>query len=172
VVTQPLADRIAGAEAGDLLVSLRAMNMLAIIDKDNGALKWHRQGPWLRQHDPDIMPDGTIELFNNRAALVNGHNPGSQIMRLDPLTGDTGVVFPKGSADAFNSDIMGVHQALENGNRLIVESRAGRVFEVTPAGEVVWDYRLPFDDEYASVFNFGMRVPDDYFAREFPQCSD
>lgn len=171
IVTQPLADRIEGVEEGDLLVSLRAMNMLAILDKDDGALKWQQQGPWVRQHDPDIMPDGTIEVFNNRASMVGAHSPGSQIMHFDPATGQASVVFPKGSADAFNSDIMGVHQSLENGNRLIVESRAGRAFEVTPSGEVVWDYRLPFDDEYASVFNFGMRVPTDYFEREFPQCS-
>lgn len=172
VVTPALAARLPQVEAGDLLVSLRAMNMIAVLDKDDGALKWHQQGPWLRQHDPDIMPDGTIEIFNNRAAMVGSTNPGSQIMRFDPLTGETSVAFPRGAADAFNSDIMGVHQLLENGNRLIVESRAGRVFEVTPAGELVWDYRLPFDDEYASVFNFGMRVPNDYFTREFPQCSN
>lgn len=172
VVTPALAERLPQVEAGDLLVSLRAMNMLAILDKDDGALKWHQQGPWVRQHDPDIMPDGTIELFNNRATIVNGHTPGSQIMRLVPETGETSVVFPRGSADAFNSDIMGMHQPLENGNRLIVESRAGRAFEVTPAGEVVWDYRLPFDDEFASNFSFGIRVPNDYFTMEFPQCSN
>ena len=31
-------------------------------------------------------------------------------------------------------------QRLKNGNTLICEGPKGRVFEVTPAGEVVWDY--------------------------------
>ncbi len=172
VVTPALAARIDGVEEGDLLVSLRAMNMIAILDQEVGVLKWHQQGPWVRQHDPDIMPDGTIEIFNNRAALANMSRPGSEIVRFDPLTGRTETVFPKGEGDAFESDIMGAHQPLENGNRLIVESRAGRIFEVTPTGDVVWDYRLPYDDEYASVFNFGMRVPTNYFEREFSQCTN
>lgn len=35
---------------------------------------------------------------------------------------------------------MGGAQRLENGNTLITESDNGRAFEVTRAGEIVWDY--------------------------------
>ncbi|RPF71064.1 arylsulfotransferase family protein [Aurantiacibacter spongiae] len=171
IVTAPLAARIEGVKPGDILVSLRAMNMLAILDKDTGALEWHKQGPWLRQHDPDIMPDGTIEIFNNRNPLIGWQHPGSQILRYDPATENTAVVFPKGRADAFETDTMGVHQTMANGNRLITETRAGRIFEVTPSGEVVWDYRLPYDEDYAAMFTFGMHVPDDYFDKGIPRCS-
>lgn len=172
LVTPELAARIDGVEAGDLLVSLRAMNMLAIIDAETGKLNWHRQGAWVRQHDPDIAADGTIEIYNNRNPAIRALGAGSQIVRFDPSTDSSEVVFPVGNDDYFFSDIMGVHQRLDNGNQLIVESRAGRIFEVTPAGEVVWDYRQPWDDEYASLFSFGMRVPSDYFERDFPTCSN
>ena len=38
---------------------------------------------------------------------------------------------------------MGGVQRLANGNTLICESLHGRVFEVTPEGEIVWDYVCP-----------------------------
>jgi hypothetical protein len=35
-------------------------------------------------------------------------------------------------------------QRLPNGNTLVAESDAGRILELTPEGEVVWDYYSPF----------------------------
>ncbi|WP_397543465.1 arylsulfotransferase family protein [Roseovarius salis] len=163
IVTPALAAKIAAVEPGDILVSLRDMHMLAILDRDDGRLKWHRQGPWVRQHDPDIMPDGTIEIFNNRYRGLDPTVDTSQIVSFDPATGQTDVLHPVGDDDSFYSVIMGAHQRLGNGNVLITESLAGRVFETTPAGRVVWDYRLPYDDEVASLIEVSMRFGPDYF---------
>lgn len=164
VVTQPLADKIDGVEAGDLLLSLREMSMLVIIDPVDGHIKWHKQGQWFRQHDPDITPDGKIEIFNNRSKTISQNRVNSQIVSYDPATDKTDVLYPVDDANTeFFTDFMGAHQALGNGNRLILESAAGRVFEITPGGEVVWDYRLPYDDETASLFSAAMRIPADFF---------
>ncbi len=171
-VTPELAAKIEGVEAGDWLVSLREMHMLAIIDADDGHLKWHQQGPWVRQHDPDILPDGTIEVYDNRAQNVGPHVTGSRILHFDPATGETRTVVPVGEADRFNSFIMGTHQTLPNGNRLIAESMAGRAFEVTPAGEVVWDYRQTYDDEAAALFADARRIPADFFGKDALTCTN
>ncbi len=170
VVTPALADRIDGVDAGDLLLSLREMSMLLIVDEIDGHVKWHAQGRWFRQHDPDITEDGMIELFNNRSRSISQKPVDSQIVRLDPATGESHVLFPVGENDAFFSDFMGAHQLLDNGNRLIVESAAGRVFEVTPAGEVVWDYRLPYDEKTASLFAYAIKIPNDFFEVENLSC--
>lgn len=170
VVTPALAARIEGVEAGDLLLSLREMNMIAIMDPDDGRLKWHHQGPFVRQHDPDIAEDGMIEIFNNRSKLMSKAIDTSQIVRFDPTSGKTDILFPKGEDDKFYTNIMGAHQKLANGNRLITESRQGRVFEVTEQGRIVWDYRLPYDDEVASLFSVAMRLPLDYFEKDQPTC--
>ena len=170
LVTQPLADRIDGVEVGDLLISSRAMNMIFIMDEIDGTLKWYHQGPWVRQHDPDINADGTISIFNNRNITVGGYD-GSQIVLFDPTTRKTTIQHPASEADRFDAAAMGVHQLLENGNRFIVEPGTGRVFEATPEGDVVWDYRLAYDDEYASLFTFAMRLPDSYFTERNWTCS-
>lgn len=163
-VEPALALKIPGVEVGDLLVSLRSLNMLAILDKDDGTLKWHHRGPWIRQHDPDIDPDGTIVVFDNRLKPDSGVPfTGSRLVRLDPATGATEVLHPKGEQDQFYTNVMGAHQLLPNGNRLILESMFGRVFEVTPEGEVVWDYVLHYEDVYAALIENMERLPDDYF---------
>ncbi len=170
VVNAPLAAALDGVEAGDLLVSIREMNMIAILDQNDGRLKWYKTGPWVRQHDPDIMPDGTIEIFNNRSKRLGDHVQNSQIVSYDPRTDKTTVLHPKGRDDSFFTNIMGTHQRLENNNVLISETVAGRVFETTPLGEVVWDYRLPYDDEVASLFEQSMRVPLEYFGENNWSC--
>jgi hypothetical protein len=43
---------------------------------------------------------------------------------------------------------MGSAQRLWNGNTLVCESAFGRLFEVTPDGRLVWEYVIPFFDEY------------------------
>ena len=171
IVTPALAERIPGAEEGDLLVSLRTMNMLAILDQNDGSLKWHKRGPWVRQHDPDITPDGFIELFNNRSALGGYYAEGSQILRYDPRTDEVMLLHPIGGSDAFRSYIMGAHQSLPNGNRLIVESILGRVFEVTPEGDIVWSYVLSYDATYAALIENAERVPEDFFTIDDWTCS-
>jgi len=45
---------------------------------------------------------------------------------------------------SFYSDRISNAQRLPNGNTLINEGRFGRFFEVTPAGEVVWEYVNPY----------------------------
>lgn len=170
VVTEPLAAKIEGVEEGDLLLSLREMNMIAILDDETGKLKWEKQGPWLRQHDLDITPDGRIEIFNNRSKDVGKWVDTSQVVAFDPANGSVEVLYPVGKDDRFYTYIMGAHQALPNGNRMITESTAGRVFEVTPAGEIVWDYRLPYDGEVASLFSYAIRIPENFYEGEDLSC--
>jgi hypothetical protein len=64
----------------------------------------------------------------------------------------------------FFSDYVSSAQRLPNGNTLICEGSVGRLFEVTPKGETVWEYISPY---YQPKENFNMvyrayRVPYDY----------
>ena len=49
------------------------------------------------------------------------------------------------SEGSFFSPIVSSVQRLPNGNTLIGEGSTGRAFEVTPAGEIVWEYVNPVD---------------------------
>jgi hypothetical protein len=164
VVTPELAARIEGAEPGDLLVSFRQMHMLAILDRESGEILWSHIGPWLRQHDPDIAPDGQIEVFSNGDAHLTVDGViGSSIVALDPASGKTRTVYPLDGEASIFTRIMGAQQRLPNGNRLITESLAGRILEVDPDGNTVWEYVQAYDGSYAALLQSAIRYEPGYF---------
>ena len=171
IVTPELAARIGAVSEGDLLVSIRQFHMLAILDGHTGAVKWRHRGPWVRQHDPDITEQGMIEVFSNgdEDLAVDGVR-GSSIMSLDPATGETRTIYPPAGQKGFFTRIMGRHQRLPNGNRLITESMPGRVFEVDEEGRVVWEYIKPYDGTHAALIEEAIRYDKDYFTVQDWRC--
>ena len=164
IVTPALAEKIDGVNPGDILLSLRQMKMLVILDEYTGVIKWHFIGPWIYQHDPDITAEGNIVVYNNSNYWLNFNRPaGSNLIELDTATGKTRIIYPLEGQPSFLSELLGAHELLPNGNRLIVESRAGRVFEINPEGDIVWDFVKPYDDAYASLIAMAERVDVDFF---------
>jgi hypothetical protein len=150
-------------EAGDIMASLRNLNLVMVIDSASEAVRWTQTGPWIRQHDPDFLPDGRIMVFDNRrdesGEQILG---GSRILAIDPATREVDVLY-EGSDDApFFSRIKGKHQFLANRHLLIAEAVRGRVFEVTMDGRIVWSYISPFDDDHISEISDAERYPQAY----------
>lgn len=116
-----------------LLVSVRNADTLAVIDRDSHKVTWAQTGPWRGQHDPSIVDGGRILVFDNRGA--GGR---SRLVEWDPVAGAI-----TWSYTGFSSGILGAAQRLPNGDTLATESERGRAFEVTPAGEIVWEYWNP-----------------------------
>ncbi|MEW8689982.1 MAG: arylsulfotransferase family protein [Candidatus Thiodiazotropha endolucinida] len=171
IVTSTLSQKIEGIEKGDLLISLRQMHMLAILDRKTGKLKWHHTGPWIRQHDPDITAQGTIEVFNNRPVTSsNYHGVGSNIISFDPHRINAQITYPISNHAIFYTDIMGTHQILANGNRLITESRAGRIFEVDQKGNIVWEFLETYDETYAALIESAIRYDRNFFSVKDWDC--
>jgi len=164
IVTQALADKIPGVNPGDLLLSIRNMHMLIIFDQESFEIKWTYSGAWTRQHDPDITPEGNIIVFNNsRENYGFDRVKGSTLTELDPATYKTRIVYPQKGQPGFYSRIFGTHQALENGNIIVSEGLAGRVFEINQQGDIVWEYVSRYDDTYASIVEEAYRLEPDYF---------
>jgi hypothetical protein len=152
-------------EAGDLMLSIRELNMVAVI-APSGELKWVQQGPWLKQHDPDFEPDGRISVFNN-----SGARPPSSIMTINPTTRRVVNPLPERSV-SFYTRFRGKHQLLPNGNRLITIPEQGQVIEVTPEGTVALEFNNVSADDPA--FNEDLVnakwYPDGFFD-SLPSCS-
>jgi hypothetical protein len=77
----------------------------------------------------------------------NGHHSEagtsvSRIFEVDPKTNE--IVWSYEPGETFRSWHISGCQRLENGNTLITEGENGRIFEVTQAGEIVWEYNNPF----------------------------
>jgi hypothetical protein len=152
--------------AGDVMISLRSLNRVAVLSPDFKVLKWWQHGPWHRQHDPDFLPDGRISIYDN-----NMHGDGSRIVEIDPATGVTTVRFKGVPERPFYSWIRGKHQTLPNGNLLVTEPQSGSVVEVDSAGTIVWEYQNRFDEGRNLLVNSAKWLPQDYFKDGLPDCT-
>lgn len=140
-----LASEYPGFEAGDLLLSLREIHSVLVLDPDTENVKWIESDPFIRQHDPDFIGNGWIGVFdNNWDGTSRGRAlGGSRIVAVHPQLDSTRVLFPTPHSDTLYTKTAGRWQQLDNGNMLLTESRAGRVAEVNPSGELVWEWIHP-----------------------------
>lgn len=164
---EPLPEAIADAfpefEAGDLMISLRNINLVAVIDRDSHRLKWWQSGPWHMQHDPDFQADGTITVYSNKPDRDH-----SGIVEANLATGEFIEKFADGSFD-FYSEKMGQHERLPNGNWTVTSPFEGRVTELTADGEIVREISNILDDRYNSLVTTAVHVPRDFF-EALPKC--
>lgn len=124
---------------GNLLLSMREIDAVAIVDGARREVVWlWGPGEVVAQHQPTLLPSGTLLLFDNGAER-------SRVLEVDPVT--RRILWTYGPGEGFFSPTRGGCQRLGNGNTLITESDRGYAFEVTPEGEVVWKYANPDVDE-------------------------
>ena len=120
------------------MISARNLNLTFVLDPKTRIVKWYQVGPFLRQHDPDFQPDGTVTLFNNNTDNSFGEiHGGSAILEVDPLSRSVRLKY---KAPSFYSTHAGEHQLLADGRMLIVESARGRVFMVNNSGKLIFEY--------------------------------
>jgi hypothetical protein len=150
-------------EAGDIMISLRNLNLLLVIDPASEMVRWTQTGPWIRQHDPDFLPDGRVIVFDNRRDGRDGQTfGGSRILTIDPVTREVQTVYEGSDEEPFFTGVKGKQQPLANGNVLIAEAERGRVLEVAPDGRIVWSYISPFDEDHVAKVSDALRYPEDH----------
>ncbi|TFH85659.1 hypothetical protein EQG41_16420 [Billgrantia azerbaijanica] len=160
-----MADAFPMFSAGDIVISLRELNLVTVVDPETGRMKWWRYGPWFKQHDPDFEPDGTITVFDN--ATGTG---ASRIRSIRPGEDSVETLFMGSGEVPFYSWRRGKHQTLPNGNLLITEAEGGRVLEVSPTGELVWEKHMIWDDDHNLIITEARFVPQDFFTDGVPRC--
>lgn len=146
-------------------------------------------GQIIGQHHAHVIPkglpgEGNILIFDNGGQAGYGApNPMSEngayncvrdysrVLEIDPTTmeivwqcrpKDLGEIQPM-VADHFYSNYISSAQRLPNGNTLITQGEDGRLFEITPSYEIVWEYISPyFGDQLANMVYRAYRYPYDY----------
>ena len=132
------ASRSSIFKKGNILISLRTLDVIAIVDMETEEVCWALSGQWLRQHEPMLLDNGNILLFDNL-----GHNGMSKVIEIDPFTQEIVWAYEGTAENGFYSEVSGRNQRLQNGNTLITEATSGRAFEVTRDGKIVWEFYNP-----------------------------
>lgn len=135
--------RAPGLKAGSLLLCARDLDLLMAIDPETERVTWIQEGDWGMPHDPRELPDGRLLLFDNLGASDPRWGLASRLVELSPTTGEVLWQWQADPPSAFFTRFCGTAARLENGNTLVTETGAGRAFELTPSGEVVWLFQSP-----------------------------
>lgn len=135
---------------GDIVASFRHLNMIAIIDKRTGAIKWRWGAPHQlgHQHNPTVLPNGNILVFDNgyhrRTSAEIAMIDYSRVIEVNPKTDKIEWEYKDENVQNFYSGICSSAERLPNGNTLMCESAKGRIFEVTADKDIVWEFMSPF----------------------------
>ena len=117
-----------------------------IVDRQTGKVVWRYKGgdddPLIRGHEPMMIEKGlpgagNILLFDNGVGKMRRYSIAREII---PPTKK--LAWSYSDPSGFYSKAAGRVQRLRNGNTLISEDRSGRVFEVNPEKEVVWEFQV------------------------------
>jgi hypothetical protein len=135
VLTPELAQKFPFLKAGQLLLTLRNLDTIAVLDPESRKIVWAARGPWQAEHDANFLTNGHLLLFDNQ-----GVSKGSRIMEYDPSTQGFPWVYSGENWPSFYSSERGMCQRFPNGNTLVVNSWNGEILELTKDKEVVWDY--------------------------------
>lgn len=157
----------------NIVIDSREANFIAIIDRKTGKVVW-TLGPdfpaiagtkvprpvdqIIGQHDAHIIAEGlpgagNLLVFDNQGEagypkVSPGIFPHSRVLEIDPVKKE--IVWQYTAVDSrqpawsFYSAFISSARRLPNGNTLIDEGMNGRFFQVTPQGDIVWEYVSPY----------------------------
>jgi hypothetical protein len=135
----PLGRRDPRFAAGNWLVCLRQVDTILVLDPRSGSVTWSwGDGILDWPHLPMMLPDGRIIVYDN-----GRHRGWSRVLIIDAPSGHIRWEYRGAPPDSFFSPYRGSAQALPEGTILILDAEAGRAFEITSDGDVVWEFYNP-----------------------------
>ncbi len=132
--------------------------------KADQQLFFQHQAEWI---PPGLPGAGHVTVFNNGM-----RRPGKEYSSIDELVlpfdpargfqraperafGPSAPLWSYSDPERFYSFFISGCQRLTNGNTFVCSGKQGRLFEVTPAKEIVWEYWNPYGGELERVFSNG-----------------
>ncbi|MBD3235155.1 MAG: hypothetical protein GF330_00435, partial [Candidatus Eisenbacteria bacterium] len=147
---------------GNVLLSILRLSTVCTLDLTARRLAWAHSALWKEQHDPTVLPNDRLLVFDNQ-----GRRGASRVIEYDLARRQAVWSYPdrEASPEALYSETCGTCQRLPNGNTLITESDAGRAIEIRRDGTIVWEFLNPHragqeDELVATLFavhRYGMR---------------
>jgi hypothetical protein len=151
---------------GNILISIRHQDTVAVFDWEKGELVWAwGQGEISAPHDAVVLQNGHFLIFDNGLGRL-----WSRVLELDPVKREVVWEYKAPVPTDFYTAGRGSNQRLPNGNTLITESAEGRAFEVTPGGDMVWEYFNPHVDSenrraaFARVYRYDKALVENILA--------
>jgi hypothetical protein len=129
---------------GDIFLSVRNPSMVALYRPAEDRLLWWKQGPWLLQHDVDIVSERQIAVFDNHAAAapagetVLGFN---DYKIYDFASGRVSSPYAAGfSKHKIRTPTNGLAVLLPDRSLMVEEQNYGRIIAIDETGRARWSF--------------------------------
>ena len=140
----------------NFLISCTAFKFIAILDKESFEFVWvYYLWEYVGVHQPTMLSNGNILAYINSLEGGSGRKY-SSIIEIEPLTKKVVWEYKENPPEKMSSSALCGVQRLPNGNTLIADNtKGGRVFEISPEEEIVWDWT---NTEFDSGQNLPRRI--------------
>lgn len=160
---QPVNENGIFWNVGDVFLSIRNLSLVLLYRPSTNEILWHSQGPWLYQHDINILDDHRISVFNNNTGRigkasweVKGVN---NILIYDFLNKTYKSEWQKGFQK------LGVATTTEGRGKIVSdevfveESNYGRALQFDKDGNVTWSYVNRANNGNLYILNWSRLIP-------------
>lgn len=148
---------------GDLFLSLRHQSMVVLYRPSTNKVLWFKQGPWVHQHDVNILNDHQISVFNNNAYRTGlTQNVVRGVNELMVYDFDTDTVTSPWSKGFLSLDLRTITEG--RGERVgdevfMEETNYGRAVQFDASGNLTWQYINRAADGRTYMLNWSRIVP-------------
>ena len=123
-----LAEQFPKGQVGDMLISMRNINTIALVDKDSHKIKWFVQNLFLHQHSPRLTNRGSVLVFDNKGGKTSEFGR-SRIVEINIKTKKIMNFFESKDKNFFETSGGGRIQLI-NGSIFLLESNPGRIYKL------------------------------------------
>ena len=154
---------------GDLFLSLRNLSMVLLYRPSTNKILWYQQGPWVYQHDVDIINKSNIAIFNNNMNLektgVNGFN-NTIIYNFEKkkLLNTYRKAYEKND---IRTPEAGLSEIIKNEDIIVEETLMGRILRMNKKGEIIWQFINRSDDAKLYILSWSRYLDKKEVSNEF-----
>ena len=140
---QPVLNDSKFWKRGDIFMSLKQISLVLLYRPSTNKIIWHKQGPWVYQHDVDVINDHQIAVFdNNRDDFLKSEVKDSNEILVydfekDEIFSPYQIGFVK---NKIKTSDQGLSEILSNGDAFIEETNYGRILRMDKNGKIKWQY--------------------------------
>lgn len=160
---EPIFEDNGVAKRGDVAVSIRDISTVLLYRPSTDKIIWLENGPWLFQHDVDLLPDGTFSVFDNNIVFIPDEKGGqkaipggesSHVWIYDPVTRKSHRPYK----DIFINEALytpsqGRSEILSNGDVFVEETDFSRIVRTSPE-KLRWTYVNKVTDTTAGALHW------------------
>jgi len=153
---------------GDIFLSLRNLSLVILYRPSSNKVLWYQQGPWVYQHDVDILDKNRISIFNDNLNLeknkVNGSN---NTLIYDFSSKKTSNPFKKAyEINKIKTPEAGLSEILDNNDIFVEETLNGRLLRMDKNGKIVWEYINRSDNKKLYILSWSRYLSNEIITKE------